>query len=186
MVFPSHEELLDAIGELVTGIESKTLTAVSEHWMERLEWVSKNNGDYYPLTNSWLISFPPLSISNRVAKPEWDTQYNIDNCDCSDFEFMRSDIVWRQIKIWEVMRMLNDSLLFLSPATISINFRDAVVMICGFPGVESSRQEAAIQKHRHHDQARRPSSNRHPSPHLVPGPNVKTDRRELSYWRAGL
>jgi hypothetical protein len=30
-VFLSHEELLDAIGEVVTGIESETLTAVFEH-----------------------------------------------------------------------------------------------------------------------------------------------------------
>jgi hypothetical protein len=28
----SYEELLDAIGEVVTGIESETLTAVFEHW----------------------------------------------------------------------------------------------------------------------------------------------------------
>jgi hypothetical protein len=48
MVFPSYEELPDAIGEVVTGSESETLTAVFEHWMERLEWMSKNNGDYYP------------------------------------------------------------------------------------------------------------------------------------------
>jgi hypothetical protein len=48
MVFPSYEELLDAIGEVVTGVESETLTAVFNHWMERLEWVCKNNGDYYP------------------------------------------------------------------------------------------------------------------------------------------
>jgi hypothetical protein len=48
MVFPSYEELLDAIGEVVTGIKSETLTAVFEHWMERLEWVSQSNGDYYP------------------------------------------------------------------------------------------------------------------------------------------
>jgi transposase len=48
MVFPSYEELLDAIGEVVTGIGSETLTAVLEHRMERLEWVSKNNGDYHP------------------------------------------------------------------------------------------------------------------------------------------
>jgi hypothetical protein len=34
--------------QLVTDIESEALTAVFEHWMERLEWVSKNNGDYYP------------------------------------------------------------------------------------------------------------------------------------------
>jgi hypothetical protein len=45
---PSYEELLDAIGEVVTGIESETFTAVFEHWMERLECMSKNNGDYYP------------------------------------------------------------------------------------------------------------------------------------------
>jgi hypothetical protein len=31
MVFPSYGELLDAIGEVVTGIESETLTAVLEH-----------------------------------------------------------------------------------------------------------------------------------------------------------
>jgi hypothetical protein len=48
MVFPSYEELLDAIGEVVTCIESETLTAVFGHWTERLEWVSKNNGGYYP------------------------------------------------------------------------------------------------------------------------------------------
>jgi hypothetical protein len=48
MGFPSHEELLDAIGEVVNGIESETSTTVFEQWMERLELVSKNNGDYYP------------------------------------------------------------------------------------------------------------------------------------------
>jgi hypothetical protein len=31
MMFPSYEELLDAIGEVVNGIESETLTAVFEH-----------------------------------------------------------------------------------------------------------------------------------------------------------
>jgi hypothetical protein len=39
MAFLSYEGLLDAIGEMAV---------VFEHWMERLEWVSKNNGDYYP------------------------------------------------------------------------------------------------------------------------------------------
>jgi histone-lysine N-methyltransferase SETMAR len=48
ILFPSYEELLDAIGEVVTGIESETLTAVFEHWMERLGCVSENNGEYYP------------------------------------------------------------------------------------------------------------------------------------------
>jgi histone-lysine N-methyltransferase SETMAR len=48
MVFPSYRALLDAISQVVTGIESETLTAVFEHWMERLECVSKNNDDYFP------------------------------------------------------------------------------------------------------------------------------------------
>jgi hypothetical protein len=48
MMSPSYEELLDAIGEVVTDIKSETLTAFFGHWMDRLEWVSKNNGDYYP------------------------------------------------------------------------------------------------------------------------------------------
>jgi hypothetical protein len=47
-MFPSYEELLDAIGEVVTSIGSETFTAVLEHWMERLGWVSRNNGHYYP------------------------------------------------------------------------------------------------------------------------------------------
>jgi hypothetical protein len=48
MVFPSYEELLDAIGDVVTDIESETLTAVFEHWMERPEWMSQDNSDHYP------------------------------------------------------------------------------------------------------------------------------------------
>jgi hypothetical protein len=48
MVFPSYEELLDAIDEVVTGIEWESLTAVFKHWMEKLEWIYKNNGDCYP------------------------------------------------------------------------------------------------------------------------------------------
>jgi hypothetical protein len=48
MVFPSYDALLDAIGEMVTGVESETSTAMFGHWMERLEWMPKNKGDYYP------------------------------------------------------------------------------------------------------------------------------------------
>jgi hypothetical protein len=47
MVFPSYAELLDAIGEVVIVIESETLTTLFEYCMERLERMSKNNGDYY-------------------------------------------------------------------------------------------------------------------------------------------
>jgi hypothetical protein len=75
IVFPSYEGLPDAIGEVVAVIESETLTAVFEHWMERLEWVVKSNGDYYPETTNWLIYSSPMSIRNRVAPPEWDTLY---------------------------------------------------------------------------------------------------------------
>jgi hypothetical protein len=45
MVFPSYEELLDAIGEVVTGIESETLTAVFEYWIERVRIEDIANGD---------------------------------------------------------------------------------------------------------------------------------------------
>jgi hypothetical protein len=48
MAFPSYDELLDAIGEVVNGIKSETLTAAFEHWVEKLELVSKNNGDCCP------------------------------------------------------------------------------------------------------------------------------------------
>jgi hypothetical protein len=47
-IFRSREELLAAIREIVTAIPPGTLHCVFEHWMERLEWVSQNNGDYYP------------------------------------------------------------------------------------------------------------------------------------------
>jgi hypothetical protein len=46
-VISRNYSTLNAIGEVATGIESETLTAVLEHWMERLEWMSENNGDYY-------------------------------------------------------------------------------------------------------------------------------------------
>jgi hypothetical protein len=64
MLFLSYEELLGAIGEVVTSVELETLTALFEHWMERLKWVSKNNGDYYPETTSWLVYFSPMFIRN--------------------------------------------------------------------------------------------------------------------------
>jgi hypothetical protein len=46
--FQSREELFTAIAETVTAIPGDTLHSVFENWMERLEWVSRNNGDYYP------------------------------------------------------------------------------------------------------------------------------------------
>jgi hypothetical protein len=48
ITFPSHEELLAANHEIVGAISRPTLEDVFRHWMERLELVSQNNGDYYP------------------------------------------------------------------------------------------------------------------------------------------
>jgi transposase len=46
--FPSREALLAAIHEIVGAILRPTLENVLWHWMKRLEWISQNNGDYYP------------------------------------------------------------------------------------------------------------------------------------------
>jgi hypothetical protein len=46
--FQSPEEIFAAIAERVTAIPGDTLHSVFEDWMEILEWVSRNNGDYYP------------------------------------------------------------------------------------------------------------------------------------------
>jgi hypothetical protein len=48
IVFQSADELLDALASVISNIPMDTLYRVFEHWMERLEWVSQNNGDYYP------------------------------------------------------------------------------------------------------------------------------------------
>jgi hypothetical protein len=47
-IFASCEELLASIHEIVAGIPQATLQEVFQHWMEKLEWASQNNGDYYP------------------------------------------------------------------------------------------------------------------------------------------
>jgi histone-lysine N-methyltransferase SETMAR len=48
MTFQSHDELLEAIHEVVTAIEPTTLNAVFNEWMKRLLWVTQHNGEYYP------------------------------------------------------------------------------------------------------------------------------------------
>jgi hypothetical protein len=47
IAFPSCEALLAAIHEIVEAIPRPTLEDLFRHWMERPEWVSQNNGDYY-------------------------------------------------------------------------------------------------------------------------------------------
>jgi transposase len=48
IVFASREEWFAAIHEIVGAIPRTTLEDVFRHWMERLEWVSQDNVDYYP------------------------------------------------------------------------------------------------------------------------------------------
>jgi transposase len=48
IAFPSREESLAAIHEIVGAIPRPTLEDLFRHWMERFESVSQNNGDYYP------------------------------------------------------------------------------------------------------------------------------------------
>jgi histone-lysine N-methyltransferase SETMAR len=47
-IFASCDQLFAASHEIVAGIPQETLQGVFQHWMERLEWVSQNNGEYYP------------------------------------------------------------------------------------------------------------------------------------------
>jgi histone-lysine N-methyltransferase SETMAR len=46
IIFHSGEELLAGIREVLGEIPLETLAHVFDHWMERLEWVSQNNGAY--------------------------------------------------------------------------------------------------------------------------------------------
>jgi hypothetical protein len=48
IVFQSREELLAGIREVLDKISVEILERIFNHWMERLEWVSQNNDDYYP------------------------------------------------------------------------------------------------------------------------------------------
>jgi hypothetical protein len=48
IVFQSETEFLVGIKEVLDEIPVETLQRIFEHWMERFEWVSQNNGDYHP------------------------------------------------------------------------------------------------------------------------------------------
>jgi histone-lysine N-methyltransferase SETMAR len=48
MSFASRDDLFEAIRSVVMAIPTETLHRVFDHWLERLEWVAQNNGDYYP------------------------------------------------------------------------------------------------------------------------------------------
>jgi hypothetical protein len=48
ITFPSSEELLGGIREVLGEIPLETLAHLFDHWKERLERVSQNNGGYCP------------------------------------------------------------------------------------------------------------------------------------------
>jgi hypothetical protein len=48
ITFQSHDELPARIVAVFGQIPIETLQRVFEDWTERLEWVSQNNGSYYP------------------------------------------------------------------------------------------------------------------------------------------
>jgi hypothetical protein len=57
MIFASRHELFEAILSVVMKIPIETLHRVFDHWLERLDLVAKNNGEYYPYSKYWLIYF---------------------------------------------------------------------------------------------------------------------------------
>jgi histone-lysine N-methyltransferase SETMAR len=48
IMFPSGDQLLTGIPEVLGEIPLATLAHVCDHWMERLEWVSQKNNGYCP------------------------------------------------------------------------------------------------------------------------------------------
>jgi hypothetical protein len=71
--FPSREELHAAIHEIVGAIPQPTLEDVFRHWMERPEWVSQNNDDYYPSAKYWMIYFSRIPFREQDAPLGWNT-----------------------------------------------------------------------------------------------------------------
>jgi hypothetical protein len=73
IVFPSGEELLAGIYGVLGEIPLETFAHAFHHWMERLKWVSENNGGSSPEPDDSLISFFSFPIRDRDAKREWNT-----------------------------------------------------------------------------------------------------------------
>jgi hypothetical protein len=45
--FPRPEDLLTGIQEFLREIQRSELELVFHHWIERIQWVLDNNGDYF-------------------------------------------------------------------------------------------------------------------------------------------
>jgi hypothetical protein len=48
MTFASRHESFEAILTVVMNIPRETSHRVFDHWLERLDWVAKSNGEYCP------------------------------------------------------------------------------------------------------------------------------------------
>jgi hypothetical protein len=46
-IFDEPEQLLDAITEFLNEIQPPEVVSVFGHWVERVQWISENNGDDY-------------------------------------------------------------------------------------------------------------------------------------------
>jgi hypothetical protein len=45
--FPGPEDLLTGIQESLSEIQRSELELIFHHWIERVQWVSDNDGDYF-------------------------------------------------------------------------------------------------------------------------------------------
>jgi hypothetical protein len=48
MTFASRDQFFETILNVGMKIPIENLHRVLDHWLERLDWVTKNNGEYYP------------------------------------------------------------------------------------------------------------------------------------------
>jgi hypothetical protein len=55
--FASPDRFFEAIRSIVVQIPIDTLHQVFDHRPERLDWITKGNGEYYSSPTHWLIYF---------------------------------------------------------------------------------------------------------------------------------
>jgi hypothetical protein len=53
--FPSEETLLVAVQRVLPDLTGDTLKAIFAKWVERLNWISLNEGHYYRSPKQWHI-----------------------------------------------------------------------------------------------------------------------------------
>jgi hypothetical protein len=132
--FQSHDEWFAGIAAVLGQISIETLQRVFEHWIERLEWISQNNGDY----DSW-SKHPPIWFSAYAIR-DWDTTLernilsnkktrNNRMFDSSSDFFLphESRITYHSIRF--ILRLLHSSLSWVHPHTFSFIIHHSVRFI---------------------------------------------------------